>query len=99
MEFELTPSAPFNKQSKGSQPKAYKEATVNDKLYFVNSKVKAKHMVLVENLYGTKLGETSKGLYILATLLYEAMGTEAMTYDEMLEYDLNDLEPLLSLLT
>lgn len=94
MEFELTPGAPINKQSKGSR---YKEAAVNDKIYFVNSKVKAKHMVLVENLYGTKLGDISKGLYILATLLYEAMGTEAMTYDEMLEYDLEDLEPLLAL--
>ncbi len=94
MEFELNPSTPVNK---GSQPKAYKEATVNDKIYFVNSKVKAKHMVLVENLYGTKLGDVEKGLRILATLLYEAMGAEAMTYDEMLDYDLEDLGPLLSL--
>jgi hypothetical protein len=95
MEFDLR-SEPVSKQNKKTR---YKEATISNKVYFVNSKVKAKHMVQVETLYGTKLGDVEKGLRILATLLYEAMGVEAMTYEEMLEYDLEELSPLLSLVS
>lgn len=54
-------------------------------------------MVQVEQLYGTKIGEVEKGLRILSTLMYEAMGMEALTYDQLLDYDLDELEPILSL--
>lgn len=92
MEFELEP-----KPKSTSKEKAFRTETLNGKKYYVNSKVKARHMVQVEQLYGTKIGEVEKGLRILSTLMYEAMGMEALTYDQLLDYDLDELEPILSL--
>jgi hypothetical protein len=97
MEFEVE-TEPVSKNR--SKPEAkFRTAVLEGKTYYVNSKVKAKHMVQVESIYGTKLGDIEKGLRVLATLLYEAMGTEALSYEEMLEFELEALEPILSLVS
>lgn len=88
MEFELKPS---------KTTKELASATLDGKKYFVITKVKARHIVQVEDCFGTKIGEVQKGLRILAQLLYEAMGEDGLTYEALLEYDIVDLEPLLEL--
>ncbi len=86
MEFEIKPSV-----------KPLAKAKLNGKEYFVVSKVKARHIVNIEDIYGSKIGDVQKGLRVLAQLLYEAMGEEGLTYDQLLDYGIEELEPLLEL--
>lgn len=78
--------------------KTKRSAKLGDRTLTVNSGVKAKHLIQLEKSFGTDLGDVEKGLRLLALMLFESMGGEAITYDELIEYELTELEPILSLI-
>lgn len=88
MEFEMTKELKKTKRT----------AKLGERTLTVNSGVKAKHLIQLEKAYGTDLGDVEKGLRLLALMLFESMGGDAVTYDELIDYELTELESILSLI-
>ena len=88
MEFEIDKSVKKTKRT----------AKLGDRTLTVNSGVKAKHLIQLEKAYGTDLGDVEKGLRLLALMVFESQGGDAITYDELIDYELTELEPILSLI-
>jgi hypothetical protein len=78
-------------------PKPVKTFELSGKEYTI-VKLKAKHLVTIERGY-KDIGDIEKGLRIAALLMQESMGLEALSYDELLEFDLEELTPLLDALS
>lgn len=78
-------------------PQANKTFVINDKEYTV-TKLKARHLINIETAY-KDIGDMQKGLRIAALLMLESMGSEALSYEELIEYDLDELAPLLEALS
>jgi hypothetical protein len=91
MEVELTA-----KKVKASTQS--RECVFRDKKYWVNSGVKAKHIVQLER-YESGCGDVERGLRLVAMLLQEAMMTEALSFEDLLEYEITELEPILKLIS
>jgi hypothetical protein len=74
------------------------EVILGEKKLFVNSKIKARHIIAVENSMGNSVSEVEKGLRLLALLLFEAMGMEAPMFEELSDMEIEALQPLLALI-
>ena len=77
-------------------PAPVKSFEIDGKDYSV-VKLKARHLITIETGF-PQIGEVQKGLRIAALLMLEAMGTEALSYEELIELDLTTLQPLLDAL-
>jgi hypothetical protein len=78
-------------------PSPVKTFSLHGKDYTI-ARLKAKHLVNVESAY-PNVGAVQKGLRIAAVLMLESMGAEALSYEELLEYELDELTPLLDALS
>lgn len=77
-------------------PTPVKTFTLQGREYTV-ARLKARHLINIESAYPS-IGDMQKGLRVAAVLMLESMGAEALSYEELLEYDLDELTPLLDAL-
>lgn len=74
-------------------PTPVKSFEIEGKEYRI-AKLKAKHLIAIETGF-PNIGDIQKGLRVIALLMLEAMGTEALSYDELIDMELDQLKPLL----
>lgn len=77
-------------------PKPVKTFEIDGKQYSM-VKVKAKHLIAIETGF-PGIGEVQKGVRIAALLMLEAMASDALSYDELIDMELEQLSPLLEAL-
>lgn len=74
-------------------PAPVKSFEIDGKEYSI-AKLKAKHLIAIETGF-PGIGDIQKGLRVIALLMLESMGTEALSYDELIDMELDQLKPLL----
>lgn len=77
-------------------PAAVKTFQLKGKEYTIAT-LKAKHLIAIEKGY-RDIGDVEKGVRLAALLLLESMGAEALSYDELIDFELDELTPLLEAL-
>ena len=61
-------------------------------------KLKARHLIAIERAY-KDIGDIEKGLRIASLLMQESMGLQALSYEELIEFEIEELNPLLEALS
>jgi hypothetical protein len=77
-------------------PTPVKTFTLVGKEYSI-VKLKARHLVNIESAF-PQIGDMQKGLRIAAALMLESMGSEALSYEELIDFEIEELTPLLDAL-